>query len=158
MRFIRDFKSMWVMGSVLVVLVGFCLAPSLGLARVEMADGVGDVQGDPSDGLGSCGSEGDPVDGLGFCGEKGDPRDGLDRFLVRKSGSPGNGWESRGSVGDPEDGLDGYPIRLLGDPGDGMDLPGDPDDGLDYFRIYCDPGYLILGYGFTPFFGYFRVP
>ena len=64
MRMVMNSKSVLVVGLVLVGLVGFCFVPSLGLARVEMSDGAGVVQGDPYDGLDSDSSEGDPTDGL----------------------------------------------------------------------------------------------
>jgi len=123
MRILRNSKSVLVMGSFLVVLVGLWLAPSWGMASEEMSIGVGVVQGDPGDALG------------------GDAVERLDLHF----------W-------DPRDGLDGPITRLLGDPGDGTDLPGDPDDALDYFKIYCDPGDLVLGYVESPLFGYFWLP
>ena len=94
MRILRNSQLVRIMGSVLVVLVGFCLAPSLGVAWVEMADGVGVVQGDPVDGLGSCDSEGDPVDGL-------------DSIAIWQMGDPGDGLALQG---DPRDGLDYFRI------------------------------------------------
>jgi hypothetical protein len=117
MRVLRNSKFAVVMGLVLVVLVGFCLVPSFGLARVEMSIDSGVVQGDPTDALGSGGSD-----------------------------------------GDVEDGLDGPIIWMLGDAGAGMDHRGEPHDGLDYFKIFSNPGELVMGYEDTPIFGYFRVP
>ena len=116
MRLFRDFKSMWVMGSVLVVLVGFCLVPSLGMARVEMSDGVGDVQGDPGDALGCSGSEVDLEDGsIGP--------------LARLLGDAGDGMDPQG---DPDDSLDYF--RIFCNPGDFV-LGHEVTLFFGYFRI-----------------------
>jgi len=90
MRFLRNSEFVVVLGLVLVVLVGFCLVPSFGLAGVEISVEVGVAHGDPCDCLGSGASEGDPVDGLG----------GPATLLF---GDPGNGLAYSG---DPDDGID----------------------------------------------------
>ncbi len=114
MRILRNSKFVVLMGSVLVVLVGFWLVPSLGLAWVEMGDGV--VQGDPGDALESGGSDGDVEDGLDGPATPllGDPTDGTD------------------FPGDPDDALDYF--RNINDSGDFV-LGYEVTPFFGYFRI-----------------------